>query len=39
MNLHTFDSKNRLVALLKILFNDYFEDIAKSFNELIQKIK
>lgn len=40
MNLHTFDSKKQVSSFIKdSFFNDYFEDIAKSFNELIQKDK
>lgn len=40
MNLHTFDSKNEISSFIKdSFFNDYFEDIAESFNELIQKDK
>ncbi|MCM1959100.1 hypothetical protein NCZ17_06900 [Acinetobacter modestus] len=40
MNLHTFDSKNEISSFIKdSFFNDYFEDIAESFNELIQNDK
>lgn len=40
MNLQTFDSKNEVASYLKeSFFDEYFQDIAESFNELIKEDK
>lgn len=37
MNLQTFDSKNEVSGFIKSsFFDEYFEDIAQSFNELVE---
>lgn len=38
MNLQTFDSKNEVASYLKeSFFDEYFQDIAESFNELVKE--
>lgn len=38
MNLQTFDSKNEVASYVKeSFFNEYFQDIAESFNELVKE--
>ncbi|CAI3129412.1 hypothetical protein MWMV8_MWMV8_00825 [Acinetobacter calcoaceticus] len=38
MNLQTFDSKNEVASYVKeSFFDEYFQDIAKSFNELVKE--
>ncbi|RZK38837.1 MAG: hypothetical protein EOO90_20870 [Pedobacter sp.] len=38
MNLQTFDSKNEVASYIKdSFFDEYFEDIAESFNELVKE--
>lgn len=38
MNLQTFDSKNEVASYLKeSFFDEYFQDIAQSFNELVKE--
>lgn len=38
MNLQTFDSKNEVAQYIKnSFFDEYFQDISKSFNEIVKK--
>lgn len=38
MNLQTFDSKNEVASYVKeSFFNEYFQDIAETFNELVKE--
>lgn len=38
MNLQTFDSKNEVASYVKeSFFDEYFQDIAESFNELVKE--
>ncbi|WP_151717173.1 hypothetical protein [Acinetobacter sp. TUM15071] len=38
MNLQTFDSKNEVAKYIKSsFFDEYFQDISKSFNEIVKK--